>query len=135
MDIAEKTKNLGFQVSVSKIFTVNPETMWEFILSEEGLAVWLGKISIEEFEIQKPFICPDGTEGKLTVFKPDCHIRLQFKPKHWQKYAIIELRITRIKGRAAMVIHQTNFFEEAKIEEMRSYWKGIILKIDRALME
>lgn len=128
-----KIKDLGFQVSVSKVFSVNTETMWEFLLSEKGIAVWLGKIQIDDFEIQKPFTTDEGIEGKLTVFVPDCHFRFKFKPKHWQKPSTVELRVTNRKGKASVIFHQTGFFEIEKREEMRTYWKGIISKMNDVL--
>ncbi len=128
-----KVKDLGFQVSVSKVFSVNIEKMWKFLLSEEGIAVWLGKISIDDFEIQKAFLTSEGIEGKLSVFVPNCHLRLKWKPKHWQRLSTIELRVTNRKGRASVIFHQTGFFEIEKREEMRTYWKGIISKMNDEL--
>ena len=128
----KKVKDLGFQVSVSKVFSVTTETMWEFLLSEEGIAVWLGKFPIEDFEIQKSFVTEDGIEGKLTVFVPDCHLRLKWKPIHWQKFTTIELRVTNRKGKASVIFYQAVFFEIEKREEMRIYWKNIIsIMIDK----
>jgi activator of HSP90 ATPase len=129
----KKIKDLGFQVSVSKVFSVSTETMWEFLLSEQGIAVWLGKILIDDFEIQKSFVTYEGIEGKLTVFVPNCHLRLKWKPKHWQKLSTIELRVTNRKGKASVIFHQTDFFEIEKREEMRTYWKGIISKMNDLL--
>ncbi|MBV5313558.1 MAG: SRPBCC domain-containing protein [Prolixibacteraceae bacterium] len=137
MNVFEKTvkiKDLGFQVSISKVFSVSTETMWEFLLSEKGIAVWLGTMSIDDFEIQKPFTTDEGIEGKLTVFIPNCHLRLKWKPKHWEKLSTIELRVTNRKGRASVVFHQTGFFEIEKQEEMRTYWKSIILKMNDELI-
>ncbi len=131
---AEKNKDLGFQVSVRKTFSVSTETMWEFLLSQSGIEVWLGKINIDDLEIQKTFISDEGIEGKLTVFIPNCHLRLKWKPKHWEKLSTIELRVTNRKGRAAVVFHQTGFFEIEKQEEMRTYWKSIILKMNDELI-
>ncbi|MGL4631724.1 MAG: SRPBCC domain-containing protein [Leadbetterella sp.] len=128
-----KINDLGFQVSISKVFSVSTETIWEFILSDEGIKVWLGTMSIEDFEIQKPFTTVEGIEGKLTVFKPNCHLRLKWKPKHWQKFSTIELRVTNRKGKASVIFHQTGFFEIEKREEMRIYWKGIISKMNDEL--
>ena len=136
MNASEKTakiKDFGFQVSVSKVFSVSTETIWEFILSEGGIAVWLGKMCIDDFEIQKPFITDEGIEGKLTVFVPNCHLRLKWKPKHWQKLSTIELRVTNRKGKASVIFHQTGFFEIEKREEMRTYWKSIISKMNDEL--
>jgi activator of HSP90 ATPase len=128
-----KTKDLGFQVSVRKTFSVNTETMWDFILSEKGIGVWLGKINIDDFELQKPFATKEGIEGKLTVFVPNCHLRLKWKPKIWLKFSTIELRVTNTKGRASVVFHQTGFFEIEKREELRIYWKNIVSKMNDEL--
>lgn len=131
---ADKNKDLGFQVSVRKTFSVSTETMWEFLLSQSGIEVWLGKINIDDLEIQKTFISDEGIEGKLTVFIPNCHLRLKWKPKHWQKLSTVELRVTNNKGRSSVVFHQTGFFEIEKIEEMRTYWKSIISNMNEKLI-
>jgi activator of HSP90 ATPase len=126
-----KEKDLGFQVSVSKIFPIGTKAMWEFLLSDEGIAIWIGDISVGNFELQNRFITKSGTEGKLTIFVPDCHLRFKWKPKHWQKQSTVELRVTNRKGRASIVFHQTGFFEIEKREEMRTFWKYVIEKINQ----
>ena len=131
---AEKNKDLGFQVSVRKTFSVSTETMWEFLLSQSGIEVWLGKINIDDLEMQKTFISDEVIEGNLTVFIPNCHLRLKWKPKHWQKLSTVELRVTNNKGRSSVVFHQTGFFEIEKIEEMRTYWKSIISNMHEELI-
>ena len=35
-------KNLGFQYSIRKTFPVSVDRFWEFLLSEQGIFVWLG---------------------------------------------------------------------------------------------
>lgn len=132
-EIVKQPKDLGFQVSVRKTFSVSTETMWDFLLSEKGIGVWLGKINIDEFERQKAFTTEEGIEGKLTVFVPNCHLRLKWKPKIWLKFSTIELRVTNTKGRASVVFHQTGFFEIEKREELRIYWKSIVSKMNEAL--
>jgi activator of HSP90 ATPase len=128
-DTDNKTKNLGFQYSIRKTFPVSVDRFWEFLLSEQGISVWLGTIDITDFELNKSFKTQEGIEGKITTFKPDCHFRMSWKPMHWEKPSIIEIRITNNKGRAAMVIHQTRFFELEKREEMKIYWERIVERI------
>jgi activator of HSP90 ATPase len=128
-----KTKDLGFQVSVRKTFGVTTDIMWDFLLSEQGIHVWLGEIPIEDFEIQKSFVTTAGIEGKLTVFVPNCHFRLKWKPKGWTKFSTIELRVVNAKGKAAVIFHQTGFFEIEQKEELRTYWKNVVEKMNQAL--
>jgi activator of HSP90 ATPase len=130
-----KTKDLGFQVSIRKTFSVSTETMWEFLLSAKGIAVWLGKFDIEDFEIQRLFITEEGIEAKLTVFTPNCHLRIKWKPKHFQKFSTVELRVTNNKGRASVIFHHTGFFKIEQQEELRSYWKSVILRMNAELIK
>lgn len=107
--------------------------MWEFLLSENGIEVWLGKINSDEFEICKPFNTKEGIEGKLTIFKPDSHLRLSWKLKDWAKSSIVEMRITNSKGRARMVFHHTKLYEIEQRIEMKKYWNNILLNIENKL--
>ena len=129
IDTIKKPKDLGFQVSVSKTFNVSTETMWAFLLSEAGIAVWLGEIKMDDFELQKPFITKAGIEGKLTVFVPDCHMRFKWKPSSWEKPSTVELRVTDAKGKSRVIFHHTGFFKMEQQEELRRYWKNVCEKI------
>ncbi len=129
IDTIKKPKDLGFQVSVSKTFSVSTEAMWAFLLSEAGIAVWLGEIKMDDFELQKPFITKTGIEGKLTVFVPNCHVRFRWKPSNWEKPSTVELRVTDTKGKSRIIFHHTGFFKIEQQEELRSYWKNVCEKM------
>jgi activator of HSP90 ATPase len=126
-------KDLGFQVSVSKTFHVSTQILWEFILSESGIRVWLGEFEIDDFEIQKQFVTREGIEGKLTVFVPDCHLRLKWKPSSYARQTTLELRITNVQGKARIIFHQTGFYQIEQKEELRNYWKQVISKVSTAI--
>ena len=119
-------KDLGYQVSVSKIFPVSPDAMWAFILSQEGIELYLGEMDLEDFELQKPFVSKAGLEGKLTVFVPDCHLRFKWKPSNWERFSTVELRITNSKGRAAVLFYHAGFYKQQQVEELRAHWKNVI---------
>ena len=129
----DKTKSVTLQLGVSKIFTVSIETMWEFLLSDNGIAVWLGEINSDEFEIGKAFKTQEGIEGKLTIFKPDSHLRMAWKLKNWAKFSIIEIRITNSKGKARVLFHHTKLYEMEQRIEMKKYWEAILIRIKNKL--
>lgn len=120
---------MGYQVSVSKIFPCDTAEIWEFLLSENGIYIWLGKINLDDFELQKQFITDTNVEGKLTVFVPDCHLRFKWKPSNWDKQSTVELRVKNSKGKASVIFHHTGFYKIEQQEELRQYWKTVISKM------
>jgi uncharacterized protein YndB with AHSA1/START domain len=81
--VVGQTKDAGFQIGVRKTFAVPVETIWNFLILEKGLSTWLGNISLENFELDKPYKTEEEIEGKVNVFKPNSHVRLTWKPKRW----------------------------------------------------
>jgi activator of HSP90 ATPase len=128
-DKIKNKKDLGFQVSVSKTFKISTETMWEFLLSEKGIHIWLGQINLNDFELQKELITKEGIEAKLTVFVPNCHLRFKWKTVNFEKQSTVELRVTNTKGKAKIIFHHTRFYKIAQQEILRSYWKNVISKM------
>jgi hypothetical protein len=129
-DKVKNIKDLGFQVSVSKTFKVSTEVMWNYILSEKGMHTWLGEINIDDFEIQKQLTTKQGIEVKLTVFVTDCHLRFKWKPINFEKSSTVELRITSANGKAKVIFHHTEFYKIEQQEELRSYWKNVIIEMN-----
>ncbi len=128
-----KEKKLEYQVSVSKIFSVATQKMWEFLFAEIGIGIWLGKINLDDLEINKIFKTENGTEGKLTVLVPDCHLRFSWKPIDWEKPSIVELRVKDIKGKSSVLFHHTKFYKLEQKVTLRTHWKAVIAKMEIAL--
>jgi len=75
-----KTKDVGFQFGIRKTFSVSCEKVWDFLFSENGLKIWLGKLK-NVLEIKKEYETENGVTGLVRVFKANSHIRLNWKPK------------------------------------------------------
>jgi hypothetical protein len=130
----KQSKDLGYQVSVSKTFGVSTQAMWEFLLSDHGLEVWLGKISSGAFDLMQEFVTQDGTQGMLRVFVPDCHVRYKWKPSTFEKPSTVELRVVNAKGKAKVIFHHTGFYQKEQQEILRTYWKNVISRMTTALL-
>jgi uncharacterized protein YndB with AHSA1/START domain len=88
--IKGQTKNVGFQFGIRKTIPVSTEKVWDFLFSENGLKIWLGKLK-SELELKKEFETQNGTTGLVRVFKPNSHIRLNWKPKNWENIQLLKL--------------------------------------------
>lgn len=131
--VVGQTRDAGFQIGVRKTFAVPVETVWSFLLSEAGLATWLGKISLENFELGKPYKTEGGIEGKVTVIKPTSHVRLTWKPKHWTNTSALQIRVIPSKEKTTISFHQDKLLDSRQRDEMKKYWDGVVIKIENEI--
>jgi hypothetical protein len=119
------TKNVGFQFSITKTCPVSVEGAWDFLLSESGVSMWLGDINFDDFELNNPLITEVGLEAKITIFKADSHLRLAWKPAHWDNISFIEIRVLTNGGRAKLGLLHTHMTSGAQRAEVKAYWTKI----------
>ena len=133
--VVGQTKDAGFQIGVRKTFAVPVETVWNFLFSEKGLSIWLGKISVENFELDKPYKTKEGIEGRVNVLKPYSHIRLTWKPKQWTNTSALQIRVIPSKGKTTISFHQDKLLDSKQRDEMKKYWDGVIEKIKNEILK
>ena len=123
-----QTKDVGFQFGIRKTIPVSTENVWDFLFSENGLKIWLGKLE-SELELKKEFKTQDGITGLVRVFKPNSHIRLTWKPNNWQNMSTVQIRVIGDKNKTTIAIHQEKLLNSEQRNEMKKYWTGIIEKL------
>jgi len=123
-----KTKDVGFQFGIRKTLSVSTEKVWDFLFSESGLKIWLGDLK-NELELKKEFETEKGITGLLRVFKPNSHIRLNWKPKTWENMSTVQIRVIGNENKTTIAIHQEKLLNSEQRKEMKEYWTEIIEKI------
>jgi activator of HSP90 ATPase len=127
------TKNVGFQFSITKTCAVSIDAAWDFLLSESGIAIWLGSINFDDFELNHPLTTKAGIDAKITIFKPDSHLRLAWKPAHWDNISFIEIRVLNNKNRAKIGLLHMHMLSVAQRDEVKTYWTNVMHRIHDAL--
>jgi activator of HSP90 ATPase len=129
------TKNSGYQISVTKIFNVSYDTMWDFILSEEGINIWLGKSDMIDFELNTPFKTLTGIEGQLKSFKPGVNFKLTWKAADWTNTSKVEIRIDNKNGRARLGILQSFLTSLDQRSSQKKHWDNVIVNVSKELSD
>lgn len=124
-----QTKDVGFEIGVSKTVPVSKEQAWDFLFSEEGSAIWLGETNWSDFEVNKTYRTTDGIEGLIRVFKPMSHIRLTWKLHDWDNFSTLQIRVMDAKGKARISFHQEKLAGPEQRTEMKNYWDGVMALI------
>ncbi len=123
-----KTKDVEFQFGIRKTFPVSTEKVWDFLFSENGLKIWLGKLK-NELEIKKEYETENGTTGLVRVFKANSHIRLNWKPKNWENISTIQIRVIGNSEKTTIAIPQEKLLNSEQQAEMKEHWNKIMNKI------
>lgn len=126
------TKDAGWQIGVRKTLPVALEDAWNLLVSEEGLSIWLGGLPNFEPAEDAEYELPDGTRGKVTVFKQISHLRLTWYPPGWPRPSIIQVRVIPSgKKKTVFAFHQEHLPSEEAREERRDFFKEAIAKIGK----
>ena len=131
--IVGQTKAVGFQIGIRKTLPISLDSAWDFLFSEEGLKIWLGKISSEQFELDKNYKTLEGIEGKVRALELNSHIRLTWKHENWTNISTLQIRVLKAKDKTTISIHQENLLDSNQREEMKEYWDKVVDKLTKKI--
>ncbi|QNL47828.1 SRPBCC domain-containing protein [Olivibacter sp. SDN3] len=126
------TKDVGWQFGLRKTFSYSQEYLWDFMFSDKGLEIWLGKLN-ERLEIKKTYKTKEGIEGLVRVFTPYSHIRMNWKKKSWDNMSTVQVRVTGNQKKATISFHQEKLLDDTQREEMKIYWNEKMKEIEKRL--
>jgi len=128
------TKDAGWQFGLRKTFPYAQQYMWDFMFSDKGLTIWLGKPD-EELEIGKEYKTEEGIEGKVRILTPYSHIRMEWKKPGWENTSTVQVRVIGDQQKATISFHQEKLADEAQREEMKEYWNSKMKEIETELTD
>ena len=120
-----KTKDAGFQFGIRKTFPVSTDKVWDFLFSETGLKIWLGKLK-NKLELKKEYETENGTTGLVRVFKPNSHIRLNWKPRKWKNMSTLQIRVIGNQEKSTIAIHQEKLLNAEQRAKMKEHWNIVM---------
>ncbi len=123
-----QTKEVGFQFGIRRSFPISADQAWSYLFSEHGLNTWLGEL-MTKFEMKQAYQTKEGVTGLIRVFKPNSHIRLNWKKMHWKNMSTVQIRVIGNQEKSTISIHQEKLLDSQQREEMQLYWNEVINKI------
>ena len=116
-----QTKDVGFEFGLRKTFPFDFDDMLDFMFRGKGLEIWLGELE-SDLELSKNYRTKDGIEGFVRVFKPDSHIRINWKKKAWTNISTVQVRVLKKNDRSTISFHQEKLADAGQRAEMKEYW-------------
>jgi uncharacterized protein YndB with AHSA1/START domain len=129
------TADSGWQVGVSKTVPYPIAVLWEFLVSREGVEIWLGPCPELPRARGVAYETASGTAGEVRSFRDLEKIRLTWRPKDWDHDSTLQVTVSAAGAKATLRFHQEWLADSEEREEQREYWKNVIERVVAAINE
>jgi uncharacterized protein YndB with AHSA1/START domain len=124
-----KTMDAGWQIGVSITVRRNAVDVWDYLMSRDGLAAWLGHGVEFHGGKGEPYETGEGTHGELRSYRPLDRIRLTWQPQDWDHETTVQIAIDDKGDRTRVVFHQERLADAEERRRQRDHWKAVSDKV------
>ncbi|PRX96290.1 SRPBCC family protein [Allonocardiopsis opalescens] len=128
-----RTRDVGYQIGVSRTVPHPAERVWRLLTSPGGLALWLGDGARLTPERGAPYTTADGTRGEVRSYRENDRIRLTWRPPGWSHDTTLQVALSGAGERTAVHFHQEWLADAAERTRQREHWKGVVDRLAAAL--
>ncbi|MEV6646751.1 SRPBCC domain-containing protein [Amycolatopsis sp. NPDC051371] len=130
-----KTADVGWNIGVSRTLPYPAETVWEFLVSRDGVAIWLGPGVELPREPGAEYETANGTVGEIRSFVGGDRVRLTWRPSDWDHDSTVQVRLSGSGAKTTLRFHQEWLSGAEEREEQRAYWQDVTERVVAALAE
>ena len=127
------TKDAGWQFGVRRTFHRSRQDVWDFLFSETGLGIWLGRLDTD-LTINEIYRTTEGIEGRINVLDPYSHIRLTWQPNNREQATHLQIRVMGDKDKAVISFHHDHLESEKERDAVKMYWNEKMKQLAEALL-
>ncbi|HEY3470272.1 MAG TPA: SRPBCC domain-containing protein [Amycolatopsis sp.] len=130
-----KTADVGWNIGVSRTLPYPAETVWDFLVSREGVAIWLGPGVELPREKGAEYETANGTVGEIRGYAEGDRVRLTWRPSDWDHDSTVQVRLSGSGAKTTLRFHQEWLSGAEEREEQRAYWQDVTERVVAALAE
>ena len=127
------TKDVGWQVGVSRTVPCDPETVWSHLTSAEGLAAWLGDGAAPDPQVGAPYTTADGTAGEMRSWRDQDRLRATRRLAGDDHETTIQVTVSETPTGTRLGFHQERMTSAGEREQMRDHWRAVADRIAEEL--
>lgn len=127
------TKDSGWQVGVRKTLPIAPEKAWDFLLSKDIVRLWLGEVPPVHFQCGSMFKLSDKTEVKITMLKPNSHLRFSLHAPGTEQPSVIQVRTIPSGENTVFAFHQEQLPDREARQDRKYYYQQVLDDLESLL--
>lgn len=128
-----KTRDVGWQIGVSRTLDADVDTVWSYLISQRGLAVWLGAGVTTPLAKGREYETDDGTTGQIRSVRDRDRVRLTWQPPGRPDHATVQVAVASAKRGCLLRFHAEKLYDSDERERMREHWRRVADRIEREL--
>ena len=130
-----KTADVGWNIGVSRTLPYPGSEVWDFLVSRDGVEIWLGPGVELPRETGRSYETANGTTGEIRSFVEGDRVRLTWQPKDWDHSSTVQVRLSGAGAKTTLRFHQEWLSSAEERELQRAYWKDVTEHVEAALAE
>ncbi|MGW0698800.1 SRPBCC family protein [Streptomyces sp. NPDC002867] len=123
------TRDAGWEIGVSRTLPLPAAAVWDFLVSPEGVELWLGKGARLPAVKGETYETADGVTGELRSCRPGDRIRVTYGTSTVQ----VAVSAARSGDGAVFRFHQERLADAEERERRRAHWRAVAAEVERAL--
>jgi uncharacterized protein YndB with AHSA1/START domain len=133
--VTGQTKDVGFEIGVSRTLPHPPEAVWAFLTSAEGVALWLGPGATLEPSRGAPYETANGTVGEVRGYRELDRVRVTSKPAASPNESTVQFTVRPSATGTSVRFHQERLTDAEERERRREHWGSVLDQVAAALAE
>jgi uncharacterized protein YndB with AHSA1/START domain len=129
--VTGQTKDVGFNVGVSKTIAVPLADVWDFIVSGEGLKIWLGEGV--RLAVKERYETTEGTVGEVRSLHEHDRVRLTWRPEDWDHDTTVQVAMVASGEKTMLRFHQEWLADADERSRQRDHWQAVLAAVVDAL--
>jgi uncharacterized protein YndB with AHSA1/START domain len=126
------TRDAGWQIGVSRTLPVPLDAAWDFLISPDGLRLWLGEVG-DPLAKGADYATEDGTTGEVRSLHPRDRVRLTWKPPGRELPATVQVTVRPGRRGTTVNFHTERLASESERERFRGRWREALDRIEARL--
>ena len=126
------TRDAGWQIGASRTMPLDAAAMWDFLVSGEGLAHWLGDVRLPR-AVGEAYETADGTAGEVRGYRPGDRVRLTWRPPGRDAPATVQMTVRPATSGCSVRFHSERLTDAEEREAMRAHWHAVLDRIAAAV--
>jgi len=127
-----QTKDVGWNIGVSKTVPYPVERVWALLTSRDGVRLWLGDVELGTGKGDR-YETPDGTVGEVRSFREHDRVRLTWRPAGWDHDSTVQVAVRGQGDKTLLRFHQEWLASAAERDRQREHWRAVMATVLDAL--